>query len=137
MTIGFQSDTIEWQEFKIPIKDPVELCMNEQLFMVFTETLEPEAIKSSNKCVTQILDAKYKKADLEKIIHEECSHISHEDQHKLLSILLEYENLFDGTLGKFKTDPISLSIKPSKESAYSWPHSIAQVHEDVFKKELE
>ena len=32
MIIDFQLDMIEWQEFKIPMKDPVELRMNEQLF---------------------------------------------------------------------------------------------------------
>ena len=102
ITIDSQSDMIEWQEFKIPMKDPVELHMNEQLFMVFTETLEPEAIKSSNKCITQILDAKYEKADLECLVCKECSHLSNEDQQKLLKLLLEYEGLFDGTLGDLK-----------------------------------
>ena len=99
-----------WQEFKIPMKDPTDLHTNEDLYEVFSETLEPEAIKESNKCITKILDARYEKADLEKIVCEECSHLSLKDQHKLLTLLLEYEELFDGTLGEFLTSPVSLDI---------------------------
>ena len=68
--------------------------MNNNLYAVFSKTLEPEAVKDSNECITKILDARYKKANLEKIVHEECSHLSLEDQHKLLTLLLEYEDLF-------------------------------------------
>ena len=66
MIIDFQSEMIVWQKFKIPMKDPAELHMNDDLYAVFSETLEPEAIKDSNKCITKILDARYKKANLEK-----------------------------------------------------------------------
>ena len=124
MIIDFQSDMIEWQEFKIPIKDPAELHMNKQLFMVFVEMLEPEAIKFSNKHVTQILDAKYEKADLEHLVCKDCSHLSNEDQQKLLQLLLEYEGLFDGTLRDFKIDPISLDIKPGKKLVYNPPYLV-------------
>ena len=137
MIIDFQLNMIVWQELKIPMKDPVELCTNEQLLMVFTKTLEPEAIKSSNKHVTCILDAKYEKADLEHLVCEECSHLSTEDQHKLLKLLLEYEGLFDSTLGDFKTDPISLDIKPGKKLAYTLPYLVPKVHKTIFKKELD
>ena len=106
--------------------------MNEQLFMVFAETLEPEAIKSSNKHVTQILDAKYEKTNLKCLVHEEYSHLSNEDQQKLLKLLLEYEGLFDGTLGDFKTDPISLDVKPGKKLAYTLPYLVPKVHETIF-----
>ena len=63
--------------------------------------------------------------------------MSNEDQQKLLQLLLEYEGLFDGTLGDFKTDPISLDIKPGEKLAYTLPYSVPKVHEIVFKKELE
>ena len=86
MIIDFQLEMIVWQEFKIPMKDPAELHINDNLYAVFSETLKPETVKDSNKCITKILDARYEKADLEKIVHEECSHLSLEDQHKLLNL---------------------------------------------------
>ena len=59
MIIDFQSEMVVWQEFKIPMKDPADLPMNKELYAVFCETQEPEAIKESSKCITKILDARY------------------------------------------------------------------------------
>jgi hypothetical protein len=49
--------------------------------------------------MVKILDAKYEKADLPAIIRENCSHLAASNREKLLSVLLEFESLFDGTLG--------------------------------------
>ena len=62
--------------------------------------------------------------------------MSLEDQHNLLTLLLEYEDLFDGMLGDFKTSPVSLDIKPGKKPAYARPYAVPKVHKDIFKKEL-
>ena len=44
------------------------------------------------------LDAKYAKADLLKIVQEECLHLTCNEQVSLLSLLQKYEDLFDGTV---------------------------------------
>ena len=46
-----------------------------------------------------ILDAKYNKADLQSIVHNNCKHLSADQQNKLLQLLIICESLFDGTLG--------------------------------------
>jgi hypothetical protein len=48
--------------------------------------------------VVEILDAKYEKADIPAIVEENCSHLGATDREKLLSVLLKFEPLFDGTL---------------------------------------
>jgi hypothetical protein len=52
-----------------------------------------------------ILDDKYDKADLQSIEKNICKHLSTDQQHKLLQLLMKYELLFDGTLGDWKTEP--------------------------------
>jgi hypothetical protein len=47
--------------------------------------------------MVEILDAKYEKADLPAIIRENYSHLKVSDREKLLSVLLTFELLFDGT----------------------------------------
>jgi hypothetical protein len=49
--------------------------------------------------VVHILNAKYEKADLQSIVCTNCTHRSLQDQNKLLELLIEFEELFDGTLG--------------------------------------
>jgi hypothetical protein len=57
------------------------------------------------------LDAKYEKADLPAIIRKNCSHIKASDREKLLSVLLRFVSLFDGTLGDWNLPPVSYELK--------------------------
>jgi hypothetical protein len=61
--------------------------------------MEIHSTQDATKCATQILDAKYKKADLQYIVRDNCKHLSANQQKKLLQLLKKYETLFDGTLG--------------------------------------
>jgi hypothetical protein len=58
-----------------------------------------------------ILDAKCKKADLQSVVSTNCTHLSLQDQNKLLELLIEIEELFDEALGDWNTEPVFLWIK--------------------------
>jgi hypothetical protein len=55
----------------------------------------------------RILDAKYTKADLRLVVRDNCKHLKVDQQKKLLQLLTNYELLFNGTLGDWKTKPVS------------------------------
>ncbi len=61
--------------------------------------MEPHSTQNATNYVTQIIDAKYQKADLQSIVRDNCKHLSANQQKKLLQLLKKYESLFDGTLG--------------------------------------
>ncbi len=69
--------------------------------------MEPQSTQDATKRVARILDAKYKKADLQSIVQNNCKHLSADHQKKLLQLLKKYKSLFDGTLGDWKTKPVS------------------------------
>jgi hypothetical protein len=73
--------------------------------------MEPQSTQDATKPVTQILDAKYQKADLQSIVRNNCKHLSTNQQKKLLQLLQKYELLFVGTLGDWKTKPVSFQLK--------------------------
>ncbi len=73
---------------------------------------EPQNTLQETERAVKILDAKYERADLPEVVKNKCSHISPKDQHKLLELLLEFEELFDGTLGDWDTEPVSFQLKP-------------------------
>ena len=54
--------------------------------------------------------------------------------HKLL---LEYEDLFDGGIGDWKMDPISLELKPGSTPYHGKPYPVAVKNKEKFKKEVE
>ena len=80
-----------------------------------------------NRAVT-ILDAKYKKANLLQVVYENCKHLTVSQRNRLLKLLLEFEELFDGTLGDWKTEPVKFQLKQGTAlyhgRAFPIPHFI-------------
>jgi hypothetical protein len=62
------------------------------------------------ECIQDIIESKYTPANLEKIV-EGCIHLSKEEQRQLLNEIQKFENLIDGTLDTWKTEPVGLELK--------------------------
>jgi hypothetical protein len=112
--LDFKDKMITVEEVKLPMQNinylqgsstPHSLKLNHSLAM------ELQSTQDATKCVTWILDAKYKKADIQAIVRGNCKHLSADLQKKLLQLLKKYELLFDGTLGDWKTKPVSFQLK--------------------------
>jgi hypothetical protein len=87
--------------------------------------------QDANKCTTQTLDAKYKKTDLQQSIkreEEDCKHQSANHQKKLLQFLIKYESLFDGTLGDWKTKPVSFQLKEENNCTMACPRPMTPLY---------
>ena len=70
---------------------------------------EPASTRDATKRAVEILDAKYEKADVVAIVTSTCKHLTNRQQQMLIELLLEFEPLFDGTLGDWNTKPGSLN----------------------------
>jgi hypothetical protein len=86
--------------------------------------------------VVEILDAKYEKTDLPAIIRENCSHLKASDREKLLSVLLSFELLFNGTLGDWNLPPVSFELKEGMKPYHDRPHPIPHKHKAILMKEI-
>ncbi len=89
----------------------LKLSITRALWNNSNHTQEPVSTHSATKCVVEILDAKYEKADIPAIVRENCSHLSATDRKKLRTMLLRFEPLFNGTLGDWNLPPVSFEIK--------------------------
>jgi hypothetical protein len=83
------------------------------------------------------LDVKYEKANLNTIVIENCSHLSTSNQEKLLKLLTEFEDLFDGTLGDWDTEPVSLKLREGARPHHGRPFPTPKVHKETLKLEIE
>ncbi len=81
--------------------------------------MEPQSTQDATQRATLILDAKYFKADLQSVVRDNCKHLSANQQKKLMQLLKKYESLFDGTLGDWKTKPVSFQLKESVSPYHS------------------
>jgi hypothetical protein len=75
------------------------------------------------------------KADLEQVAAD-AEDLDENQQKKLLSLLKDFEDLFDGTLGKWDTDPIDIETKPNHKPSSARYYLVPKINKATFKKEL-
>ncbi len=112
--LDFKDKMITIDEVKLPMRNINYLQGSSTIHALrlnHSLAMELQSTQDATKRVTQILDAEYQKADLQSIAKDKCKHLSTNQQKKLLQLLTKYESLFDGTLGDWKTKPVSFQLK--------------------------
>ena len=61
------------------------------------KNVEPKSTELATQRIVKLLDAKYEKANLPDIVQNKCAHLNPVEQLQLLELLMEFEDLFDGT----------------------------------------
>ena len=107
--LNFNDHTVTWDTDTIPMKDRGTLNTQDALLEVYLASNEPKSLVDEFSRSTKILDAEYKPAVLKEVT-QMCTNLNTEEQHQLLKLLQKYDHLFDGTLGEFNMDPISLHL---------------------------
>ncbi len=90
--------------------------------------MELQSTQDATQHAMQILDAKYSKADLQSVLRDNCKHLSANQQKKLLQPLKKYESLFDGTLGDWKTKPVSFQLKEGVTPYHGQAFPVPKIH---------
>jgi hypothetical protein len=97
--------------------------MNNSIYQSMSKELQ--SILEATKCLIEILDAKYEKANLRAISKEECpNHLSATEREKLLKLLQEFDDLFDGTLGDWDCNLVLLQRKEGAQPYHGRPFPI-------------
>ncbi len=138
--LDFQEKTITIIKILLTMRNIANLQLKPIITRALTENTcfaqEPISTRSATKRMVKILDAKYEKADLPAIIRENCSHLTASNREKLLSVLLKFEPLFDGTLGDWKLPPVSFELKEGMKPYHGRPYPIPHKHKAVLMKEI-
>ena len=98
---------------------------------------EPKCTLEATQRVVKVLDAKYEKADLNAVIADNCKPLSVPDQEKLLKLLTQFEDLFDGTLGDWNTELVSLELKEGAKPYHGRLFPTPKAHVETLKKEVQ
>ena len=85
----------------------------------------------------KIKEAKYDSISPKEVISQ-CSHLSTQNQSKLLELLSKFSKLFSGQLGRYNKSKFTLElINPKTPPIFCKPYPIAQTHMKVFQQELQ
>jgi hypothetical protein len=140
IVLDFRTKAITIDEITLPMRNINHLHGTSKVQMLKLNNslaMEPKSTLDAAKCVTQILDAKYNKADLQSIVRDNCKHLSAEQQKKLLQLLMRYASLFNGTSGDWKTMPVFFQLKEGAKPYHGQAFPVPQVHREVLIKEIE
>ena len=83
----------------------------------------------------KIFGSTYAKSDLEQIVSN-AIHLNTEERTLLLRPLESFEDLFDGTLGNWATDPVNLELNTDYKPFNSIYHPVPIINKETFQKEL-
>ena len=81
-------------------------------------------------------DNDYKPVDLKEYCREQA-HLTEEQQEQLLTLLLKYEDLFEGGLGTWKGEQVELELKEGAQPYHAKPFPVPRIHYDKLKRECE
>ena len=69
-------------------------------------------------------------------MENQFQHKTEVQRNEFLKLLQNFEELFHGTLGTWKTDPVDLELKEDAKPICLIPHPVPKVHEEIFKGRL-
>jgi hypothetical protein len=140
IVLDFKSKTVTIDEITLPMRN-INLLQGSSTLRVLklnnSLAKEPLSTLDATKRVTRILDAKYAKADFQSIVRNNCNHLNADHQKKLLQLLVKLESLFDGTLGDWKTKPVSFQLKEGASPYHGRAFPVPKIHKDILIMEVE
>jgi hypothetical protein len=70
-------------------------------------------------------------------VNTQCQHLDTHQRKELLALLTEFEDLFDGTLGIWETEPVHLELKEGATPYHGRLYLVPQAHKETLMKEIQ
>jgi hypothetical protein len=134
--INFKEQIVSWDEPYVKMR-AANCNINEHYNLQDPQDIDAMVGRLAGDKYKKILNAKYEKADLSKVIREEYNHLNDNQQIGLLKLLIKYETLFDGTLGTWKGLKYSIDLKDNAKPYHGRPYSLPKAYERQFRIEVE
>jgi hypothetical protein len=136
--LDLKERTITIDDILLPMRNINNLQLKPSISKVFklnsSFAQEPASTRNTTKRIMEILDAKYDKEDLPSIVKNNCAHLSTSHCNSILTLLLKFEELFDGTLGDWKLLPVSFELKEGAKPYHGRPYPIPKIHKATLMK---
>ena len=133
--IDFEKNQISWNDMNVGMKDPA-FFDNKETFMMATQS-EPETYQRALKRALNIIEeGRQTPITIDDKVNSN-DHLTNDQKLKLKQLLNKYEELFDGSLGDWKTTPVSIDLKEDAKPYHSRPYPVPHIHKEQFKKELD
>ena len=134
MILDYKQCVMTWEDAEVPMKSTdYEI---EETYSMLQELTEPQQVREATSRMDKILAATYDKADLDKVTRL-CWHLTPKDRTALNVLLKKYKPLFDGTLGTWNIDPVSIEIKEGSKPYHGKAYPVPHVYDRLLREEVE
>ena len=136
----YKRKVLTWDDISVPMRsayhtDSKPTFSRAEIRRIMMQTVEPIATQEATERIVKILDCKYEKADLDEV-PANVEQLNKPQRRKLPSLLKDFEDLFDGTLGHWETKPIGIELKPDHKPSSARYYPVPRINKATFKKEL-
>jgi hypothetical protein len=135
ITVDCEQRCIRWGGTEIPLKTRATLNDNEILHMLYHAANEPDILQEAEKRQNLILDADYRKVELDPYV-QELSHLTKEEKKVLGETLKKFPTLFGGGLGMLNIKPVKLELIDGTKPYHARPFPVPQSLEVTLKIKL-
>ena len=100
---------------------------------VVMQTVELDSTIEATERTVKILDSTYEKADLNQVA-DNTTQLNNDERTQLLGLLEDFEELFNGTLGYWATDPVDLELTLGSKPFNSRYYPVPRIGKGNFRK---
>ncbi len=136
--LNFITLQVVWKGVEIPMKEKHIESNLQNAIAVYYQSIKTTVLKEAELRQKHISDADYCALDLNDYAHME-THLTKEQQHKLICPLQKYPKLFRGGMGVLNVPPAHLELRPlSKDEKpyHARPFPIPKCYKDTTKKAI-
>jgi hypothetical protein len=126
---------IRWGGTEIPLKTRNTLNNDELLHMLYHAANDSDILQEAEKRQNRILDADYRKAEVDPFV-EELKHLTMDEKQILGNTLKKCPTLFGGVLGMLNIEPANLELIDGEKPYHSRPFPVPQSLEATEKTEM-
>ncbi len=138
--IDFKTKSITIDEIVLPMRNITNLTNKSKVkeAWAISNALAHEPIRTepATQHAVKIFDENYKKAGFQAVVTN-CTQLNSIEKNKLLELLKKFEPFFDGTLGHWRTKPVSFQLKDRVTPYHGRAFSIPKVHKEVIMRKIQ
>jgi hypothetical protein len=135
VTVECEQRCIRWGGTEIPLKTRNTLNNDEILHMLYHAANEPDILQEAEKRQNRILDAEYRKVELDPFV-EELKHLTMDKKQILGNTLKKFPTLFGGGLAMLNIKPAKLELIDGAKTYHARPFPVPQSLEATTKTEM-
>ena len=139
-TDNFKRQVLQWDGTTVHMKESRNLLgksnlTKREICKVIIQNAEAASTQEDTERMVKILNRTYSKVNMRQVVN--ASQLNDEETTLLLSLLKDVEDLFDGTLGDWATEPVDLELKADTKPFNRRYYPVPRFNKEKFRKELQ